>query len=122
MKSLFNARRLAVSIDVSEAASAFCDICVSRFDTVVPAELATSMIDWPVCRDDLTASRDETVERSVWAIDQIAPLSFAEPIARPVETTFWAWASDWLVLLRFSRAIRAPALVLTLSIALLPSF
>src|SRR5580693_6881165 len=115
MKSLFNALRLAVSSDVSEAARAFCDICVSRLDTVVPAELATSMIDWPVCRDDLTASSDETVARSVWAIDQIAPLSFALPIARPVETTSWARARAWLVLLRFSRAINAPALVFTLS-------
>ncbi len=77
-----------MSSDWSEAASAFCSICVSRLETVVPAELATSMIDWPVCSEDFTASREEMVARSLWAMAQIAPLSFALATSRPVETMF----------------------------------
>ena len=56
----------------------------------MPAELATSMIDWPVCSEDFTASSEEMVARSFWAMAQIAPLSFALATCRPVETMFWA--------------------------------
>src|SRR6185437_13057856 len=99
----------------SDAARAFCSICVSRLETVVPAELATSMIDWPVCSEDFTASSAPTVARSPCAMAQMAPLSLALATAMPVDTMFWADCSCWLVWLRFASAISAPELVLTLS-------
>ena len=47
LKSSFKAERADAVSEVSAAASAFSFICDSRSETVSPAAMATSMVDWP---------------------------------------------------------------------------
>jgi hypothetical protein len=50
-----------------------------------------------------------------WAMAKVAPSSFGPATFRPVETAFWVAFNCALVLLRYSSAVMAPELVLTLS-------
>src|SRR3954471_5524971 len=84
LKSSFKAERADALSEVSEAARAFSFICDSRSETVSPAEMATSMVDWPRCSDDLTEFRALDCERCDWAMAQMAPLSLAEATFLPV--------------------------------------
>ena len=72
---------------MSDAVSARVFSWLSRLETLVPAEVATWMVDWPRCRDWITAFSDPEVPRSFWAMAQTAPLSCGAETARPVETS-----------------------------------
>ena len=88
LKSVARALRLVLSSDVSDAASAFSFICVSRSEIDSPADEATSMVEDARFSESLTASRDETVERWLWAMAQVAPSSLALPTFKPVLMRF----------------------------------
>ncbi len=68
LKSVCMAVRDVVSSDVSEAARAFSFICVSRSVTESPAERDTSTTEAPRFNESLTASREATVARWLWAM------------------------------------------------------
>src|SRR6185437_15290887 len=68
LKSVCMALRDVVSSDVSEAARAFSFIWVSRSVTELPADIATSTTEELRFSESLTASRDDTVARWLWAM------------------------------------------------------
>src|SRR5579872_4773313 len=109
------AARLVGSSEVSEAVSASVFSWFSRFETLVPAEVATWMVDPARCSDWITAFSAPELPRSFWAMAQMAPLSCGDPTARPVETSFWVWVSSEAVAVRFWSATSAPGLLFTLS-------
>src|ERR1700739_27190 len=70
---VFRADRLVASSEVSDPDRAMPFNCLSRWEMLVPAEVATWMVDWPRCSDWITESNDPDVPRSFWAMAQIAP-------------------------------------------------
>ncbi len=77
------AERSVVVRPWSEAERARAFICDSRSEIEDPAEIATSMADWPRDRELFTESSDSTWARWFWAMAQVEPSSFAEAIFRP---------------------------------------
>src|SRR3569833_310232 len=112
LKSSLRAVRLVASSEVSEAARTLAFIWVSRSETWVPADMATSMVDWARLRLSFTASRAVDFPDIVWAIDHTAPLSLAELIFLPVEMMFCVEFNAICVVDRLARANRADAFVL----------
>src|SRR5277367_2802453 len=108
---VFKAARLVASSELSEADSAVDFSWLSRLEMLVPAEVATWMVDWPRCSDWITESRADEVPRSFWAMAQIAPLSCGDDTARPVATRFWVACKACDVAVRFCSATSAPGLV-----------
>src|ERR1700685_3846793 len=84
---VFKPARLVASNEVSEPDRASPFSWFNRLEMVVPAWVATWMVDWPRCSDWITESRAPEVPRSFWAMAQMAPLSCGDPTARPVETS-----------------------------------
>ena len=109
------AARLVASSEVSDAVRARVFSWFSRLETLVPAEVATWMVDWPRCSDWITASSEPDVPRSFWAMAQTAPLSCGADTARPVETSFWVLLRSMAVAVRFCSATSAPGFEFTLS-------
>src|ERR1700757_3825797 len=114
LKSVFRDVRLVASSEVSEAARALAFICCSRLEICVPADMATSMVDWARFSESFTASNEETLPCMVLAIAHTAPLSLAVLIFLPVEMVFCVAASSAWVEFRLNRAVSAAWFVLML--------
>jgi len=86
--SLFRAARLVVSRVTSTAARAFSFSWFSRSATDVPADSATSTVDWPRCSDETTEFSELETARWFCAMPKIDALSFALATFRPVLIRF----------------------------------
>src|SRR5579875_1019099 len=113
-KSEAMAERSEVDKEVSAASSALDFIWFRRSEMVWPAVTATSSTEEARFRESVTAPSEETWLRWPWAIDQMAPSSWALATRRPVETWFWAFSSWLLVEFRVWSATIAPTFVLML--------
>ena len=86
-KSELSAARSEVESEVSDASSVLALIWFRRSDTVCPVETATSRTEEARFSESVTAPSEETWERWLWAMFQIAPSSRAPPTLRPVDTS-----------------------------------